>query len=245
MSSIPQIVCVLVAHSRGAPSHDRRAELRGARPDYLLLVQERSGRVLNAARRLAVIPKSFHEPMVDFRDDAAFFMTLEREMEEELFGRDDVDSALGAQRSADPMHRSRLSAPSRWLFDNPGSEQWRMECTGFGFNLVSGNFECAALVVVDDEEWWTRFGGNIEANWESEGLRRFSSNDRSGLADLFHDPAWSNEGLFAMLQGIRRLSEVGGDRVDLPLSRFGDHSWPITGTPETLSTTDMTRGAGC
>ena len=70
-----------------------KSRASGGAADYLLLVQERSGRVLNAARRLAVIPKSFHEPMVDFRDDAAFFMTLEREMEEELFGRDEVDSA--------------------------------------------------------------------------------------------------------------------------------------------------------
>ena len=37
--------------------------------DYVLLVQERSGHVVNAARRLAVIPKGFHEPMTDYRAD--------------------------------------------------------------------------------------------------------------------------------------------------------------------------------
>jgi hypothetical protein len=36
-------------------------------------------------------------------------------MEEELFGREDVDSVFGDSLQADPMHRSRLSA--RW----PGS----------------------------------------------------------------------------------------------------------------------------
>jgi hypothetical protein len=38
-----------------------------ARPDgdYALLIQQRSARVLNVAGRLAVIPKAFHQPMVD------------------------------------------------------------------------------------------------------------------------------------------------------------------------------------
>lgn len=78
-------------------------------------MQERSGRVLNAARRLAVIPKSFHEPLVDYRNDTQIGSTLRREMEEELFGRDDVDSTVGGQRCADPMHPGRLSEPMLWL----------------------------------------------------------------------------------------------------------------------------------
>ena len=45
------------------------------------------------------------------------------------------------------------------------------------------------------------FGGSIQANWESAGLRCYSSLDRDLLAQLCHDPAWSNEGLFTLLQG--------------------------------------------
>jgi len=52
-----------------------------------------------------------------------------REMEEELFGRDDIDSTVTVQRSADPMHPSRLSEPMRWLLE---SAALRMESTGFG-----------------------------------------------------------------------------------------------------------------
>jgi hypothetical protein len=91
-----------------------------------------------------------------------------------------------------------------------------MECTGFGLNLVSGNFEFASLVVIEDEEFWSRYGGLIEANWESSSLRQYSSLDRNLLAELIHDVAWSNEGLFALLQGLRRLNRSGGHRVDLP-----------------------------
>lgn len=189
---------------------------RGGAADYMLLVQERSGRVLNAARRLAVIPKSFHEPLVDFSDDAQISATLDREMEEELFGRTDVDSTLGGQLLADPLHLSRLSEPMRWLVEHTDDNRWAMECTGFGLNLVSGNFECASLIVIHDDEWWTRFGGRVEANWESDRLHSYSTLDARSVGRLVHDASWSNEGLFAFLQGLRRLSEIGGQRVNLP-----------------------------
>lgn len=182
--------------------------------DYVLLVQERSGHVVNAARRLAVIPKGFHQPITDYRADAHLAATLRREMEEELFGREDIDGTTGQQLRADPMHPSRLSEPMRWLTNHP--DQLRMECTGFGLNLVSGNFEFPGLIVIDDEDFYTRFGGQIEANWEASSLRQYSSRDRDLLSELAADETWSNEGLFALLQGLRRLAEVGGDRVNAP-----------------------------
>jgi transcriptional regulator with XRE-family HTH domain len=182
--------------------------------DYVLLVQERSGHVLNTAGQLAVIPKGFHKPLADYRCDAPVGATLRREMEKELFGRSDVDSTVSPHISAAPMHPSRLSEPMRWLTTVPGA--LRMECTGFGLNLVSGNYEFASLVVIDDEEFWDRYGGHIEANWESAGLRLYSSLDRELLAELIDDERWSNEGLFALLLGLRRLGELGGRRVNLP-----------------------------
>ncbi len=182
--------------------------------DYVLLVQERSGNVLNATRRLAVIPKGFHQPMTDIRADAQIGATLRREVEEELFGRDDIDNTVADQRRADPMHPSRLSEPMRWLMAEPG--RIRMECTGFGLNLVSGNLEFPGLIVIEDEEFWRRYGGEVEANWESSNLRQYSSLDGELLAELVNDDAWSNEGLFALLQGLRRLREIGGERVDVP-----------------------------
>lgn len=182
--------------------------------DYVLLVQERSGHVVNAAGRLAVIPKGFHQPMMDFGADTQLGATLRREMEEELFGREDTDNTVGPQRAADPMHPSRMSEPMQWLMED--TARLRMEGTGFGLNLVSGNFEFPGLIVIDDEEFWSRYGGAIEANWESSGMRQYSSLNPSALVALIDDVAWSNEGLFALLQGLRRLGEIGGARVDLP-----------------------------
>lgn len=182
--------------------------------DYALLIQERSEHVVNAARRLAVIPKSFHQPLKDPRADACIGATLQREMEEELFGRGEVDSTAPENRVAEPMHPHRLSAPMQWLVEDP--QRLRMESTGFGLNLVSGNYEFASLIVIEDEEFWTRYGGHLEANWEASGLRLYSSRDEGLIRELISDDAWTNEGLFALLQGIRRLTEIGDDRVALP-----------------------------
>lgn len=191
----------------------RPASLSRGGADYLLLVQERSGQVVNAARRLAVIPKGFHQPMTDFRGDTRLGATLLREMEEELFGREDADNTIPGPTAADPMHPTRLTEQLRWLLDNPG--RLRIECTGFGLNLVSGNFEFASLIVVESEDFWTRYGGQIQANWESSSLRQYSSLDGDSLTELAADVAWSNEGLFALLQGLRRLRQTGGERVNV------------------------------
>ncbi|MDX8037645.1 hypothetical protein SK803_46265, partial [Lentzea sp. BCCO 10_0856] len=101
---------------------------RGA-ADYALIVQTRSDQVVNAAGKLAVIPKGFHQPLTDPRADVRIVATLRRELEEELFGRRDVDATAGGARAAAPMHPGRWSAPMRWLEDEAG--RMRMECTGF------------------------------------------------------------------------------------------------------------------
>lgn len=189
------------------------ARNRAGNRDYALLIQERSGTVLNAARRLAVIPKAFHQPLVDVCEESNLVMTIEREMEEELFGRAEFDLGGNAQRRADPMRPDRLSDPMRWLVDRRDSGAWHTECTAFGINAMSGNYEFAALVVINDESWWDLYGGYVEGNWEVEGLRRYSTLDTRSLESLLSDPTWSNEGFFAFLEGIRRLSELDCERV--------------------------------
>ncbi|MBE5458382.1 hypothetical protein [Mycobacteroides abscessus] len=193
-----------------------RPASRGHGPDYAIVIQERSARVLNAAGRLAVIPKAFHQPLSDFSDDAQLSATLEREFEEELLGREELELATGPGQRLDPLHRTRLSEPMRWLDDRRGADVWQTECTGFGLNLISGNYEFASLITIEDEEWWTLFGGQLVTNWEAGGIRIYSSLDVEGIANLINDERWSNEGLFTFLQGIRQLSHAGGRRVNLP-----------------------------
>lgn len=114
------------------------------------------------------------------------------------------------------MRPDQLSEPMRWLADRRHDDVWRMECTAFGINAVSGNFECASLIVISDESWWDLYGGYIEANWEVEGLRRYSSRAPGTLESLIADSRWNNEGLFAFIEGIRRLAQLNDGRIELP-----------------------------
>jgi hypothetical protein len=202
----------LLAAARGSTRHGQHE------PDYVLLVQERSTRVLNATGRLAVVPKAFHEPTIEATEEVRLSASLERELEEELLGREDLEGlAQGSHRLADPFHTDRLSEPMQWLIDRRHTDAYRVECVGFGINMVTGNYEFPCLIMIDDEEWWTRYGGQVEANWEMERIRRYSSRDTAGLQAVATDPRWSNEGLFAFLGGLRRLAERGSvSRLALP-----------------------------
>ncbi len=192
---------------------------RGNHPaDYALLIQTRSSRVLNAAQRLAVIPKAFHQPISEPSGEADIAATLLRELEEELLGRSDLEQlSEESWRKADALHQHHRLAPTQWLLDRLGAT-FHTECTGFGINLITGTFEFSCLVVIDDESWWTEWGHVVEANWEVMRLQRYSSRDTDGLISLAHDPRWSNEGLFGFLQGLRRLKERdrGNGRVAAP-----------------------------
>jgi transcriptional regulator with XRE-family HTH domain len=207
----------LLAAARPGTRHGRR-EL-----DYVLLVQERSARVLNVTGRLAVVPKAFHGPTTEATEEAYLSASLERELEEELLGREDLEQVSEPSfRRVDPFAVDQLSEPMRWLVERRGTDAYRVECLGFGINLVTGNYEFPCLIVIDDEEWWERYSGQIEANWEMARVRRYSSRDTASLQALALDPRWSNEGLFAFLEGLRRLAEVDTvSRVALPAIEVG------------------------
>lgn len=65
------------------------------------------------------------------------------------------------------------------------------------------------------------WGGDVESNWESERITLVSSQDEAGLRALTHNSAWSDEGLFAFVLGLRRLHELHPERVALPHFEIG------------------------
>lgn len=193
-------VLALFAIARPASSHGKT--------DYMVLVQERSQIVVNAPRQLAVVPKGFHQPLTDYQADAQLRNSLLRELEEELFGREDVDGTANARRAAAPMHPGRMSEPMTWLFGN--ADRMHLYCTGFGLNMVSGNYEFSCLLSILDEKFWSSFGGHVETNWESKALRTCSIHDTDAITVLLNDETWTNEGLFAFSSGLRSLSNQFG-----------------------------------
>lgn len=161
-----------------------------------LLVQERSTAVVNAPHQLTVIPKGFHQPLTDHEADARLRTSLLRELEEELFGRTDLDNTLGHTRAISPMHPRRMSEPMQWLNAKP--DRLFLELAGIGLNLVSGNFEFACLAAIYAPDFWRSFAGHIEANWETRGLKTYSGHVTSEIRKLLTNKGWNNEGLFAL-----------------------------------------------
>jgi len=191
-----------------------------ARPegDYALPIQRRSRQVVNVAGRMAVVPKAFHQSISDTTTEARVGATIWRELEEELLGRQELEQLVASsRRCAAPDHPRNRTEPVAWLHENPCS---RLECTGFGINLVSGNYEVACLLTIDDERWWETFGDRVQANWEAMDLHCYSSRDPPGLTRLVADSTWSNEGLFALIEGLRRLDALHSARVDMRLSEI-------------------------
>ena len=181
--------------------------------DYALVVQERSARVLNAAGRLAVVPKAFHQPLSE--DRPWLSATITRELEEELFGRQELDQLCPDERRLlAPAHHSMMTPPMRWLDDHPGA--LRLFLTAFGTNMLSGNYEASCLVLIDDATFWEDFGGTLRANWEVGQIRLYSSRDTEGLTRLLSDPRWSDEGLFAFIEGLRLLAKRAPARARPP-----------------------------
>ena len=80
-------------------------------------------------------------------------------------------STLCSATSAAPTPCTAAGSPRRcagsWTHLDDGA--WRAECTGFGFNLLTGNYEFASLIVVHDEAWWEKFGGQHRGQL---GIRR-------------------------------------------------------------------------
>jgi hypothetical protein len=182
--------------------------------DFLLVVQQRSDRVVNVHGGLAVIPKGFHQHTVSARDEVYIGATLYRELEEELFGRAEFDASPGQGAVGLNLYTlDRLSVPMRWLAERNAITA---ECVAFGLNLVTGNYEFANILCIQDEEFWTRHGGSCMPNWEAAGVQTYSSSDAAGLGALVHDGRWTNEGLFALLEGLRSLARRFPDRVELP-----------------------------
>lgn len=180
--------------------------------DYAVFTQERAGRVVNGSGKLATIPQAFHQPTNEVAGEVALSKTFGRELEEELLGRDDLEEP---GRAGDALHDSAASAPMAWLRARPGC--LRLEATGLCINGGGGNYVFGCLAVVEDPQWWDLFGHQVSANWEADRVVRHSTRDTAGLTSLILDPRWQDIGLFTLLQGLRRLAEVGQPkRVAIP-----------------------------
>ncbi len=131
--------------------------------DYAFFARRRSAEVATGDRLISMVPMGYHQPTSESttRDEIPLAMSIYREIYEELFGGKEVEETSDY---AAPGWYLKKYHPLAWLMDNPKS--CRSEIVSFGISLVPGNYEFAVLLVVDDPEFWARFNGMIQLNWE-------------------------------------------------------------------------------
>jgi len=56
----------------------------------------------------------------------------------------------------------------------------------------------------------------LQTNWEVGGTHCYSSLDAEGLFLVLSDPRWTDEGLFAYVEGLRLLAKHAPGKVKLP-----------------------------
>jgi transcriptional regulator with XRE-family HTH domain len=183
--------------------------------DFAIPVKRRSSIVADSPGMLSVIPKGFHEPSVDAWAERRPSFTVYRELFEELFGGDEIERDV--QRLKHDWFFD-TSEPLRWFREH--RDAYDLELTSFGISLMSGNYELATLLVVRDEEFWTRYGYLIRTNWELEkgGLDGpfVSSKEAQQLSRFIQRSEWDDPSLFSFVEGLQRLRHIAPDRVQLP-----------------------------
>jgi hypothetical protein len=155
-----------------------------------------------------------HQPTTraNAREETSIAATVYRETYEELFGGKEVERD---DKHVEP--RWYMSQPQlAWFEENTGS--FTLELVSFGINLVDGTYEFGVLLVVQDEQYWKKFGRTTTLNYEfhdSETLL-YSTVDAERLASLMTDPRCADVSLIVLVEGLRRLAQLDPGRINLP-----------------------------
>lgn len=190
----PGGVATLFAVARGAPHHD-----------YLVPLHVRSAAVAENRGLGSVSFNGYHQWFVNREDETHLRWTIFRELYEEVFG------GTEARR---PSKRVKHD----WYFDEPYINFFRKpsgsvisELVGFGFNALVGNWECATLLVVQDEEYWEQYGSRMQYGWEAEEVIAVSTKHICQWQQALQ-MRWAGDSLVALLDGLRRLHELAPNR---------------------------------
>lgn len=188
---------VMVALARGAPDHD-----------FLIPVHVRSGQVAEGQGYVSASFNGFHEWHVDSAAEVHIRWTVFRELFEELFGGEEAE-----RPSRHLMHD--------WYFKHPYMNYFRdasrftTEVLGIGFDSLTGNWECAVLLALTNEDYWNDFANLLQYNWEAskqpKDVLRLSTKNIEPWKPLL-GRRWASDSLVCLAEGMKRLHEIDPSR---------------------------------
>jgi hypothetical protein len=185
--------------------------------DFAIPVQRRSAILSEGQNMISLVPQAFHQHMIDPYEGVSFSRTIYRELFEELFGGEEATKDLKRLREDWYME---VCKPFEWLRGN--RNHYRLVCTGFGLNLMSGTYEIAILLIVRNPSFWKKFSPMLITNWETaEAISPLiSSKDAETLRSMLSNPAWTGASLFSLCLGLCYLSNLEPSRVNMPNIRI-------------------------
>ena len=180
--------------------------------DVALVLQRRSFKVSDEPGAYTVIPKAFHQPIVDVDYEIAIQKTIYREVFEELFGGEDEPAQ---KKHLDPeFYLYKSKAVAEIVGNNKDESKACLQTLGLVWDLVRGNYHPLYCLYIDDPTWWQTNFRDMRVNWEVEKnvdpVVRFSQTDM--ISHLVKQPNyWAPESYVAFVEGLRWLCKHLGN----------------------------------
>jgi hypothetical protein len=180
---------------------------------FIIPLQKRARNVSDGQSMLSVLPKAFHQPLIDPVREIALSRTVYRELYEELLGGTEAEKT---KRRIRFDWYEQTHPAMKWFADHRGAFQ--LECVCFGINLTKGGFEYGILLAVPDEKYWRDFGHELVTNWEvlDERVPLLRTHQAEEVATMLTKREWTGESLFTLAHDLTRLKTLYPDRVTLP-----------------------------
>ncbi len=168
----------------------------------VLIIQRRSRYVSDEPGSISVVPKFFHESLIDPWDEVDIKYSFYREVYEELFSGEDKPRKT---RYISPTFYLDLCEPVRELYESNYLELFPTSCA---WDLLRGNYHFAYTAYVRDPDWWQRHKNKIRVNWEVdnsvEPVVRLSNGKL--LSTLIDRQDWAPEAYYSFIEGLRALA---------------------------------------
>lgn len=182
------------------------------RDDFMFILKRRSGGVSTGRHVMSLIPSGMHQSSTYFvaQEETSVAATVYREMDEELFGGEEVDPE---DRSIEPLQFMRKPHLA-WFQQNPNA--FTLEIVSFGLNLVDGTFEFGVLLVVNDPTYWDQYGEEkvvLNEEFDKTIFRPFYTHETNRLLSVMTSGKCADTSLIALVEGLRRLQQLEPARV--------------------------------